>query len=60
MPSGAMIRIKKGEGKEGFDSMLVLLALGNGNGNGTAVRDVVSGKLNSTNRRVLGFRARYQ
>jgi hypothetical protein len=58
MPSGAMVRIKGGEGKEGFDSMLVPLALGNGNG--TAVRDVVSGKLNSTNRCVLGFRARYQ
>jgi hypothetical protein len=35
---------KKGEGKEGFDSMLLLLALGNGNG--AAVSDVVSGKLN--------------
>jgi hypothetical protein len=60
MPSGAMVRIKKGEGKGGFDSMPVPLALGSGNGNGTAVRDVVSGKLNSTKWRVLGFRARYQ
>ena len=60
MPSGAMVRMKKREGKEGFDSMPVPLALGNGNGNGTAVRDVVSEKLNSTNRHVLGFRARYQ
>jgi hypothetical protein len=49
MPSGAMVRIKKGEGKGGFDSMPVPLALGSGNGNGTAVGDAVSGKLNSTN-----------
>jgi hypothetical protein len=55
-----MARMKKGEVKEGCDSMPVPLALGNGNGNGTAVRDVVSEELNSTNRHVLGFRARYQ